>query len=231
MRVLGIETATLVCGAAVAIDGRVAADAWVEERNVHAERLMALIDQVLRDAETGTGALDAIAVSEGPGSFTGLRVGVSVAKGLAHATGKLLAGVPTLTAIAERTVREHARSVPELIVPLLDARRGEVYYQLFKCENGLVVPLAGPEVGLIAGVRALLAGRPVLVTGEAAERVMEGGWSGDGPPLVASRAIARCSAGTIALLGERMVRAGLTVDPAALEPRYIKEFFLRAPQS
>lgn len=230
MRVLGIETATLVCGAAVAADGRVMADAWVESRNVHAERLMSLIDEALRGAETGLGAIDAIAVSTGPGSFTGLRIGVSVAKGLAYATGKPLVGVPTLTAIAERAARESRQRVPEIIVPLLDARRGEVYYQMFRSEGGAAVPLAGPQVARVAEVQTLLAGRQVLITGEAAEKGVEAGRTGGGAVL-AEQALARCSAGMVALLGETMVRAGLTVDPASLEPRYIKEFFLRAPQS
>jgi tRNA threonylcarbamoyladenosine biosynthesis protein TsaB len=229
--VLGIETATLVCGAAVAIDGSVVADEWVEARNVHAERLMALIDRALGIAEIRPDGLDGIAVSEGPGSFTGLRVGVSVAKGLAYATGKPLAGVPTLRAIAERAVRECARPVPEFVIPLLDARRGEVYYQLFRIENGVVVSLGGPEAGGSAWVGTMLAGRKAFITGEAAERLFEGGWRGGGNAILAEPGMRRCSAGMIALLGGEMVRAGLAVDPADLEPRYIKEFFLRAPQA
>jgi tRNA threonylcarbamoyladenosine biosynthesis protein TsaB len=206
------------------------ADAWVESRNVHAERVMSLIDEALRTAETGLDAVDAIAVSTGPGSFTGLRIGVSVAKGLAYAAGKPLVGVPTLTAIAERAARESGRPVPEIIIPLLDARRGEVYYQMFRYENGAAVPLAGPQTGHVTEVQALLAGRSVLITGEAAEKGVAPGRTGGGAVLV-GQALARCSAGMVALLGETMFRAGLTVDPAALEPRYIKEFFLRAPHA
>ncbi len=228
MRVLGIETATRVCGAAVAADGRVLADAWVEARNVHAERLMSLIGSALGDAGVALADLDAIAVSEGPGSFTGLRVGVSAAKGLAYATGKPLAGVPTLLALAERAVRGSSHSGEEVIVPLLDARREEVYYQMFRRENGAAVPLGEPQAGPIPEVCLALAGRPVLLTGESAGAVMQSGLIGERAAVVESD-VARCSAGMIALLGETMVRRGMTVNPADLEPRYIREFFLKAP--
>lgn len=223
MTVLGIETATLVCGAALSDDGRVLADRWVELRNVHAERLMSLVDEALRGV--GLPAVDAIAVSAGPGSFTGLRVGVSVAKGLAFAAGKPLVAVPTLTAIAERAARESVEG--ELIVPLLDARQGEVYYQLFRREKGAVA-CGEPAAGRVDEVLAQVAGKDVLFTGEAAARAVE---AAGGAVRSAEKAIARCSAGMIALLGEMMARDGLTVEPGLLEPRYIKEFFLKAPHS
>ncbi len=228
MNVLGIETATRVCGAAVAAEGRILADAWEESRNIHAERLMSLIEQALETAGLDLGALDAIAVSEGPGSFTGLRVGVSAAKGLAYATAKPLAGVPTLLALAERAVR--ASAVPEggLIVPLLDARREEVYYQVFRREKGAALPLGEPLAAQIPEFWARLAERQVLLTGESAEAVLKRGARGGRVALAASD-IARCSAGMIAILGETTIRAGNTVNAADLEPRYVKEFFLKTP--
>ncbi len=228
MIVLGIETATRVCGAAVAAEGRVLSDAWEESRNIHAERLMSLIERALETAGLNLGALDAIAVSEGPGSFTGLRVGVSAAKGLAFATGKPLAGVPTLLALAERAVR--ASVVPDggLVVPLLDARREEIYYQLFRRENGAALPLGEPLAAQIPEFWAMLAERQVVLTGESAEAVLKRG-PGGGSATAAASDVARCSAGMIAILGDTAVRAGNTVSAADLEPRYVKEFFLRAP--
>jgi tRNA threonylcarbamoyladenosine biosynthesis protein TsaB len=230
MKVLGIETASRVCGAAVAAEGRVVADAWVEARNVHAERLMSLIEEALAGAKTVLGDVDALAVSAGPGSFTGLRVGVSVAKGLAFATGKPVAGVPTLLALAERAVRESPRPLPEFIVPVLDARREEVYYQIFRWEDEAVTSITEPEVARMDEVCNLLGGRAVLLTGEAAEKVLDAAGGGKGV-VRAQNDVARCSAGIIALLGESMVRDGATVDPAVLEPRYIKDFFLKLPHS
>lgn len=228
MRVLGIETATMVCGAAVAEDGRVVAECQVEARNVHAERLMSLVKQALAAAGAGLDAVDAIAVSEGPGSFTGLRVGVSAAKGLAYATGKPLVGVPTLAALAEHAVRASAVPAGSVIVPLLDARRGEVYYQLFSQENGDAVPIGEPRAAEISEVVALLAERPALLTGEAAGTVLTMG-AGVGGAVQARSDIARCHAGTIALMGEALVRDGLSVPLEDFEPRYVKEFFPKAP--
>lgn len=223
MTVLGIESATLVCGAALAADGRVLSDRWVEERNVHAERILSLVDGAVGAA--GLGAVDAIAVSAGPGSFTGLRVGVSVAKALAFAVGRPLVAVGTLEAIAVRTARRC--DAGRLIVPVLDARQGEVYYQVFLREGGCV-PRTEPEAGSLTDLLARLAGEDVLLTGEAAGKVAE---ASHGTLRCAERSVARSSAGTIALLGEGMARDGRTVDAAALEPRYIKEFFLKTPHT
>jgi tRNA threonylcarbamoyladenosine biosynthesis protein TsaB len=78
--ILGIETATAVCAAAVAGGGHVFAESSLEEKYIHAERLMSMVDEVLRESGRSLAALDAIAVSIGPGSFTGLRIGLSVAK-------------------------------------------------------------------------------------------------------------------------------------------------------
>ncbi len=228
MRVLGIETATMVCGAAVTEKGRVVAECQVEARNVHAERLMSLVEQALASAGAGLDAVDAIAVSEGPGSFTGLRVGVSVAKGLAYATGKPLVGVPTLGALAQQAVRASAVPPGKVIVPLLDARRGEVYYQLFSHENGAAIPIGEPRAAEISEVVALLAEHPAVLTGEAAGTVQRMGPAG-GASVQAGRDIARCHAATIALMGEALVRDGASAALEDFEPRYVKEFFPTAP--
>jgi tRNA threonylcarbamoyladenosine biosynthesis protein TsaB len=229
VKVLGIETASRVCGAAVAAEGRILADRWVEERNVHAECLMSLIEEALAGAKIPLGDLDALAVSAGPGSFTGLRVGVSVAKGLAFATGKPLAGVPTLLGLAERAVRESHGPLPEIIVPVLDARREEVYFQIFRPGKGEVTSITEPEVARVDGFFRNLKGRTALLTGEGAQKVLDA--AGGAGAVRAEDDVARCSAGIIALLGESMVLDGATVDPAVLEPRYIKDFFLKLPHS
>jgi len=232
MSVLGIETATMVCAAAVASEGKVLAEVALEERNIHAERLMSLIDEVLRRTDIAPRHLDAIAVSIGPGSFTGLRIGLSVAKGLAYAAGKSLVAVPTLEALARRALGP-GKSLP-LILPLLDARRDEVYCQFYRGGDGSVTADGEPSVLTLVQVAEAIGNRSVFVTGEASEKFRA--FVGSGRPefrgavQFAEPSVARCGAGAVALTGEGLLARGSTEDLSVLEPRYIKEFFFKARQ-
>ena len=134
MRVLGIETSTLQGGVALVDGHRVVCERTLSVQVTHSERLLPAIDAVLADAGTTLERLDGLAVSIGPGSFTGLRIGVSTVKGLAYATGLPVIGVPTLMAMAWLLP---AAQYP--ICPLLDARKQEVYAALFRhTDAGLV---------------------------------------------------------------------------------------------
>jgi tRNA threonylcarbamoyladenosine biosynthesis protein TsaB len=126
MHVLGVDTATHRASVAVVADGRTLAESNVESRS-HAASIVPLIDDLLREAGCTVEDLDVIAVSAGPGSFTGLRVGLSVAKGIACATGARVVGIPTLEALA-RVLPATAGA----ICPLLDARKGELYAACFE---------------------------------------------------------------------------------------------------
>lgn len=126
-RILSIETSTGVCSVAVHDAGKLLACAEINEQGAHAEKIMTLIDDVLRQGKISFKQVDAIAVGEGPGSYTGLRIGVSTAKGLAYAGDLPLVGVNTLQAIATSIEIESEDS----IISLLDARRMEVYAQVF----------------------------------------------------------------------------------------------------
>lgn len=136
MALLAIETATNTCGAAVAVDGTVVAEAHMHRPRTHARHLTPLIEDVLARAEVNRDELAAVAVSKGPGSYTGLRIGVSTAKGWAEATGAALIGIPTLEAMAV-TVTPYA-SDGDVVCAALDARRDEVYagaYRIRRTED------------------------------------------------------------------------------------------------
>jgi tRNA threonylcarbamoyladenosine biosynthesis protein TsaB len=134
MKVLGIDTSTR-CGSVGLIE-----DEWVISEYLlnipvtHSERLLSAIELTLREAKCPVEDLDGWAISLGPGSFTGLRIGVSTVKGLAFATGKPVAGVPTLDGLASLI-----SSTPYLICPILDARKKEVYTAFYRYneENSL----------------------------------------------------------------------------------------------
>jgi tRNA threonylcarbamoyladenosine biosynthesis protein TsaB len=231
MRILGIETATLVCGAALVEKKKVLADIWVEEKNIHAERLMAQVGTALEEAHLAIEEIDGIALSIGPGSFTGLRIGASVAKGLAFATGKPVAAVPTLSSLAERIIRSGGDNEGKLLLPVLDARRGEVYCQMFEVRDGKAMPLSDPQDLTIERAAALGGDQTVVVTGEAAGKMLSLPAPGGRRRLLAADPqIARCSGGIVALMGEEMLERGEKVDTGELEPQYIKEFYFRQRQ-
>lgn len=223
MITLGIETATSVCGAALVRGGECLAVREVDEGHVHAERLLPLIDEALREARIGTGDLGCIAVSIGPGSFTGLRIGLSVAKGLALAADIPLVAVPTLEALALRVV--DAADGGEILAAL-DARRDEVYCQFFAVSGGGVRATGPPRDAPVQALHADMGERRLIVTGNGRQKVAAG--FPRGGLRLAADGIAGCSALTVARLGERLFQDGQREDAATLEPRYIKEFFLAA---
>ena len=127
--VLALDCATIACSAAVWRDGEVVARRLRPGRRGHAEVLMPMVQDVMAEADLAYDALDAIAATVGPGTFTGLRIGLAAARGLALAAGLPLVGVTTLEAIAHG-VPESARAGRAVLV-VLDARRGQVYAQAF----------------------------------------------------------------------------------------------------
>ena len=136
MRILGLDTSTSVASVAISEDGRIVAEDFYPrqgtgERSVaksnHAEIILPLIDSVLQRAGVGLSEVTGIAVSVGPGSFTGVRIGLSTVKGLAYGTGMPAAGISTLQAIAARVA-----GFEGIVCPILDARKGEVYASVFR---------------------------------------------------------------------------------------------------
>jgi tRNA threonylcarbamoyladenosine biosynthesis protein TsaB len=148
VHVLGIETATSIASVGIVNADRVLTELEQPMRGSHARTLLPLIDAALAAAHCELGGLDLIAVSIGPGSFTGLRIGLSVAKGLALATGLRVVGVPTLEAYAHR-----AGPRPGLLCPVLDARKGEVYGAAFQFDQH---GGAGSAVAAAAALQCLI---------------------------------------------------------------------------
>lgn len=126
MRVLGIDTSTLVCSVAVVTPERMLAEYTLQVKKTHSERLLPLIAQMLSDIGIVPGELNGVAVAFGPGSFTGLRIGVVTARALGQALNLPLVGISTLAALAAQFPH-----FPGLISPILDARRSQVYNAVF----------------------------------------------------------------------------------------------------
>jgi tRNA threonylcarbamoyladenosine biosynthesis protein TsaB len=128
--ILNIESATNVCSVALALDGKMIALREEKEGRSHALLLTTFIAQCLEIAGCKLPDIDAVAVSKGPGSFTGLRIGVASAKGLCFALNKPLLAVNTLQAMAATFMLKHSETENILLCPMIDARRMEVYSAL-----------------------------------------------------------------------------------------------------
>lgn len=126
MHIFGIDTCCMAATAAVMTDDRLAAQAVQNNKKTHSQRIMPMIEQMLYQAELSVADMDCFAAAVGPGSFTGVRIGVATAKALAHATGKPCAAVSTLHALANNLAHFDG-----IICPIMDARRNQVYNALF----------------------------------------------------------------------------------------------------
>ncbi len=127
MLVLGIETATMTGGVALVNDEQIISEYTLNVRTTHTARLMPALDQILRDSSVDKREIDGIAISLGPGSFTGLRIGMATAKGLALGLDIPLLGVPTLDALAG-----NIPFAAYQICAILDAKKKEIYYSLYR---------------------------------------------------------------------------------------------------
>jgi tRNA threonylcarbamoyladenosine biosynthesis protein TsaB len=133
MRILSIDTATASCSVGVMNAERLLAEVTSEKKQTHSKHLMGMIDTAVRVAGVSLAEMDAFAVNIGPGSFTGIRIGVSTAQGLAMALSRPVVGVSSLEALARQAGMSNY-----LICPVLDARKNEVYAALYQFKkNGL----------------------------------------------------------------------------------------------
>jgi len=217
MLVLGIETSTRQGGVAIIGADRVVCEIVLNVEVTHSERLLPAVDRALDEARTTLEVLGGIAVSIGPGSFTGLRIGLSTAKGLAYATGLPLVGVPTLEAMAWTLPAARWQ-----VCPVLDARKQEVYAALFRHEpeglrrmmdDAAMAPedlcrlIRNPTLFLGDGVDAYGA----LFRERLGDRVLL-------PPLASRGARPAC----VAELGRRRLLRGERDAPDSLVPRYLR---------
>ena len=132
MRVLAIDTASNVATAAVVEDDKLLGESILNHKKTHSQKIMPMIEELLGDLELSVNDIDLFAVANGPGSFTGLRIGVAAMKGLAHAMGKPIVGVSTLAGLAYNLpCAEH------IIVPIMDARRNNVYTASYIWDEGM----------------------------------------------------------------------------------------------
>jgi len=216
MLILAIDTALDACAAAV-LDtdaSKIVAQESQPMKRGHAEALMPLIARVMKASGVAFAALDRIAVTTGPGSFTGLRVGLSAARGIALAAGKPVVGLTTLAAYAAPVVADNGEHP---IISAIDARHDHVYFQVVSGDgSSLIRPLVAPIAEALAAAKF---GAPHLV-GNAA-KILADRWPADAPPPLRIDPQAAPDIGWVAWLG---AAAGPDMAPA-------RPFYLRAPDA
>ena len=166
MKLLALESSALAASAAVTEDEKVLSEVFCNVGLTHSVTLLDLCDKALALAGASVADIDAIAVAAGPGSFTGVRIGIAAVKGLADGAGKPVMGVSTLEAMAYSVPFAAAR-----ICPVMDARRSQVYNALFGCENGILVRLTPDRAISIEELAADISDGETVLIGDGADKV------------------------------------------------------------
>ena len=225
--ILHIETSTNVCSVAVSEDGKVIFDKADRTGNNHAEALGSFVDEAMSFADSHAIPLDAVAVSGGPGSYTGLRIGVSMAKGVCYALDIPLLSVPTLQLMCVPVLLRYDEMEDNaLLCPMTDARRMEVYAALY---DRALKPVREIQADVVDAdtYRKWLDERPVYFFGNGAAKCME----------TIAHPNARLIEGIEPLakwmmpLAEKKMLNDIHEDVAYYVPFYLKDFVAKTPKS
>ena len=219
MKILAIESALLVASVAIAQDDKLIAEYSVNHKKTHSQTLLPMIDEIVRMTDTDLNTLDAIAISGGPGSFTGLRIGSATAKGLALALKIPVVHVPTIDAMAYVMY-----GFDGLICPMLDAKRAQVYSGLyhFKDEFEIVKPQCAIDLKeFIDEINEI--GEPVVFLGDGVDagyHIIEENIKV--PYKLAPAHVNRQRAAAVAVLGQKYFAEGRIVSAENEAPEYLR---------
>lgn len=220
MRILGIDSSGLVASVAIVADDIMQAEYTVNYKKTHSQTLLPMLDEIVKMIELDISEIDAIAVAAGPGSFTGLRIGASTAKGLGLALDKPLVSVPTMEGLAYNMY-----GTDKVICPLMDARRNQVYTGIYEfCGNDLQVITAQEAVSIediLTHINGLK--RDVIFLGDGAgvyEDVIRS--VTDVPFYFAPPHLSRQRAGSVAALGAVYYKEGRYESAASHKPVYLR---------
>jgi len=219
MIVLGIDSSTQVNTVALLRDGQLLCEAVLNTSRNHSQRLMPMIDMLLKEAGMAVENIDGIAVSSGPGSFTGLRIGMTTGKALAWSLNKPLVGIPSLDGVAF-----NAQGVTGVICPILNARRNQVYTALYKMDGGELNRISDyMAVEPIELIKQLQSHKQVILLGDGVEEFNSIFAENLGDRLVvlssANRLPRACH---IAYLGWKRLLKGEVDDVVGLAPLYVR---------
>ena len=226
--ILSIETGTDVCSVALANDGELMALRESDEGRDHARKVAVFVDELLRETGVQPDDLDAVAVGMGPGSYTGLRIGVSFAKGMCYALNIPLLAVGSLDALMEVAREDFDAGIIDLeddewqsayLCPMVDARRMEVYTRLFDAQGKALTDVSAEIVTADSFSEWRGSGRRFVIFGNGAKKCAE--LLSDAEYIEVAP-----SARGIVRLAEEAFNAGRVEDIAYFEPFYLKDFIV-----
>jgi tRNA threonylcarbamoyladenosine biosynthesis protein TsaB len=229
-KILHIETATQICSVALSENDEIISSRQSDEKNAHSSILTVFIDEIFRETGVNVHNLDAVSVSMGPGSYTGLRIGVSAAKGLCYAGDKPLIAINTLEAMAFGMIKMAAGKIEKiadcLFCPMIDARRMEVYSAIFNFDLGKIRAVKA-EIIDEQSFAEFLNQSKIVFAGDGAEKCKT--------PLSASQNAIFLddftpSANYLVSLANRKFNENDFENVAYFEPFYLKDFIAGPPK-
>jgi tRNA threonylcarbamoyladenosine biosynthesis protein TsaB len=229
--ILHIESSTEVCSVALALNGKLLDLEENLEGQSHSELLTSFIELILERNKLKATNIDAYAVSKGPGSYTGLRIGVSVAKGLCYASGKPLIGISTLDAMSYYIIQNQEEFGIKLknnsmVCPLIDARRMEVYQTIYNHQGECIAPISARIIDEYS-FNEMLKSNEIFFLGNGATKCKEVLSSPNAKFIEPYKASARF----MTLLAENYFNMNKFEDVAYFEPFYLKDFIATTPKN
>jgi tRNA threonylcarbamoyladenosine biosynthesis protein TsaB len=220
--ILNLETSTTACSVALAENDKLLSIKEEDNGNTHAEKITIFIEEIFKQAEKKYSELDAIAISDGPGSYTGLRIGTSTAKGLCYALSKPLIRVSTLKSLAIQAAWKTPISDNDLLCPMIDARRMEVYCSVFDSTYTEMLSVSSKVVDENSFID-LLAKHKMIFFGDGSEkcRIIL-----SHPNAVFIQGIV-CSAASMISISYQKYLQKKYADTSLYEPFYLKEVMAR----
>ena len=217
MKILALETSAKAVSAAVSEDGKILC--FQDTGLTHSRTLMPIVEGILKNTNLTLQDMDAVAVAIGPGSFTGIRIGVAAAKGLCFAAEKSAIGVSTLSAMARNVA-----FCDGLIVCAMDARRAQVYNALFEAKDGDLTRLTEDRAIALADLARELRGdpRPKTVVGDGGKLCWNYLNENGVPCRLAPPQMVMQNAMSVALEAEKLAAEGKLLSAQALEPVYLR---------
>ena len=219
MKILALETSAKAVSAAVVENGKVLCSGYQDTGLTHSRTLMPIVEHILKNTDLTMADMDAIAVAAGPGSFTGIRIGVSAAKGLAFAVDKPAIGVSTLAAMAR-----NAAFADGLVVCAMDARRSQIYNAVFEAKNGRLTRLTDDRAIALADLAEEIKAdpRPKTIVGDGARLCFDFLQNAGIPCRLAPAHLVMQNAMSVALEAEALAAEGALTDAQELQPVYLR---------
>ncbi|SDY13611.1 tRNA (adenosine(37)-N6)-threonylcarbamoyltransferase complex dimerization subunit type 1 TsaB [Lachnobacterium bovis] len=228
MKLLAIDSSGMVASVAVVDEEKVLGEYTINNKKTHSQTLLPMIDEVVKMLELDLEEIDAIAISEGPGSFTGLRIGSATAKGIGLALNKKIVEVPTVEALAW-----NVWPTDSLICPLMDARRQQAYTGLFQRKNKADSKNANCDIEVIQKQCVVKIEEMIDQINEIGQEVI---FLGDGvktfkdyieqnikvPFMFAPVSMNEQRAASVACLGMKLLKEGKTCSASAHKPNYLR---------